>query len=657
MQWDCLLVRVVKHFLTGRKMKAKEQQKLEESVYELTENIPVGVYTIVLKPGNETARFSFVSKRFLELADVSQEEVLANINNAFKNVHPDDLEEWLRLNQLAFSRRAPFRGECRGLMNGEVRWFSAESLPRELADGTVVWEGVLTDITERKRVEEELQGANAALADALAEARQMAVRAEAASNAKNEFIASMSHEIRTPMNAILGFADVLTGELQDPRHREHAAIIVRSSQALLHLISELLDLSQIESGRMDLRPARCGLSMVLNDLKTEYSARAEEKGLYLNVVAEDLPEFVLLDALRLRQVLVNLVGNAIKFTDTGGVEIRATATGSGDAAEPTVDLCIQVRDTGIGVADKDKERIFGAFEQAQGHDLNRYSGAGLGLAIAQRVARLMNGQVTVTDSPAGAGAVFTVLLKGVPEVVAEEGSGFDLHLQGGQVKFAGRPKVLVVDDVATNRELLKLYLANLGCVCSVAGSGEEALNLFATFQPAVVLADLRMPAMSVQELAAELRRRHAEREADAGPAPVIIAVTAKDQPEGEQFDAILIKPVAQNDLARTLSRFIAHTVKLAPDSSGEDAAGMVIDPQSMRACLDYDLQMDIAYAEKTLRVKHVRYLGVRIEAAGIKGECPALIGLGRELINAADAFQVERIKALLQMLNGYLDAE
>jgi signal transduction histidine kinase len=281
------------------------------------------------------------------------------------------------------------------------------------------------EIARRKAAEEalrasteELAKANAELERMIAHANQMAVRAEAASRAKSEFLANMSHEIRTPMNAIIGFSELLAGSLADPSAKLQAEVIQKSGRALLHLINDVLDFSKIEAGKMSVSPTACRVPVLINDVGLLFRHRAAEKGLRFEwSVEEGFPDCVRLDEVRLRQILLNLVGNALKFTWEGSVEIRASSR----RGEGGYDLEIAVADSGIGVPDVFKKSIFEAFEQAPGQDHALYGGTGLGLAISQRLAELLGGEIVVADNPAGRGSVFALRLRGVPESAPEAG--------------------------------------------------------------------------------------------------------------------------------------------------------------------------------------------------------------------------------------------
>ena len=286
------------------------------------------------------------------------------------------------------------------------------------------------EVDERIRSENALRRSEDELRAAKLDAERLAREAEIASLAKSEFLANMSHEIRTPMNAVIGYSDLLSNTVTDPQQRNYLDAIRAGSRALLMLINDILDLSRIEAGKMRLDYTAVSVRRLLDDVRHIFDLRAREQGISLEVsVDSKMPAAMMLDETRLRQVLFNLVGNAIKFTHDGSVTVRATAVHL-DAQDSSdhqwYKLVVVVRDTGIGIPDDQHERIFDAFEQQEGQNSRRYGGTGLGLAISRKLARMMGGELEVESEP-GTGSVFTIVL---PKVEAT----------GEQAEDEGEPK-------------------------------------------------------------------------------------------------------------------------------------------------------------------------------------------------------------------------
>lgn len=286
------------------------------------------------------------------------------------------------------------------------------------------------EVDERIRSENALRRSEDELRAAKLEAERLAREAEAASLAKSEFLANMSHEIRTPMNAVIGYSDLLSNSVTDPQQRTYLDAIRAGSRSLLMLINDILDLSRIEAGKMRLDYSAVSVRRLLDDVRHIFDLRAREQGITLEVSVDSrMPGAMMLDETRLRQVLFNLVGNAIKFTHEGGVTVRATAKplkARRNEADPPTDsperqfykLVVTVSDTGIGIARDQAERIFDAFEQQEGQNTRRYGGTGLGLAISRKLARMMGGELDVESEP-GVGSVFTVTLPRVEATVEQ----------------------------------------------------------------------------------------------------------------------------------------------------------------------------------------------------------------------------------------------
>ena len=568
-------------------------------------------------------------------------------------LHPDDLPLCLEYLQMLTRSQDVMMGPTYRIRHadGSWHWHSANGAPVLDAQGRYAsMVGVSSDITERKNFEQQLLETNASLESAIERANDMAVRAEAANIAKSEFIANISHEIRTPMNAIIGFADLLSADIADERQRHQAAVIATAGKSLLRLINDVLDLSKIEAGKLEIKTENCSPRQLLEELQHVFAQRATEKSLTLRFsVAPDVPDGLWLDHARLRQILTNLIGNAIKFTDQGSVDIQMEGSLSFDG-EPRCNLCISVADTGVGISKEFMPRLFGTFEQASGQDHAKYGGTGLGLAISQRLAHLMNGDITVRDNPAGRGSVFTVCLPSVPIATGVASSASVKEEWARRIEFTEKPLVLVVDEGEAHRELLRLYLEPLGFSVIDASDGEQALEKAMLHRPGLVLTEIKMPKMDGVKLAASLRRVFADAASEV-PLPIIaVTASAMNRSANSQevdFDDYLIKPVSQADLIRSLSQFVPYSIKSekrAREQSSEEVA------TSLRMILSPELITEIATVRKSLRVSQARALGEKILAASRPRELTVLVSLGEQLCQAAETFHIDKLKAILSQL-------
>jgi hypothetical protein len=386
-----------------------------------------------------------------------------------------------------------------GHWRGEVwnRRKNGEVFPEEISiqalhgpDGqTTRFISIFSDITERKQNEEELQRYRAHLEDLVRQrTEELTVardQAESANRSKSIFLANMSHELRTPLNAVIGFSQLMDKDPELPvRQRRTLEIISNSGKHLLTLINDVLELSKIESGKMQLEAEETDIGNLLRQVLDMMRGKAEEAGLAIRLEARDLPPVVILDAVKLRQVMLNLLSNAIKFTPAGEVVMRAAA---GPATDGRVRLAFAVSDTGIGIAPEDQQRIFGSFEQA-GSPLHP-GGTGLGLTISRQYVAMMNGELAVSSRP-GAGASFHF------EIDVPLGQGMAQAVPHGRI-VGLRPadrgrRILVVDDNAEARLLMRTLLEPLGFAVAEAADGAAVFAALESFVPEMMFLDLRL---------------------------------------------------------------------------------------------------------------------------------------------------------------------
>ncbi len=397
------------------------------------------------------------------------------------------------------------------------------------------------DVTERKRYEQSLQQAN---------------------RAKSVFLANMSHEIRTPMNAILGFSQLMLRD-QDltSRQCQYLGTINRSGEHLLALINDILEMSKIEAGRTTLNPSTFDLPALLEDLEMMFRMRTDEKNLAFSVEEiGDVPQFIVSDINKLRQVFINVIGNAVKFTEQGGIVLsvradRETATG------PI--LRVEVRDTGPGISPDDQERLFRHFEQTKTGQQTG-TGTGLGLAISREFIRLMGGDITVS-SEVGKGSDFVIQLplkEGQANAVhAKDNPRRVMRLQSGQTTS----RVLIADDIEDNRQLLSQLLTSVGFEVQLATNGAEAVQKFGEWRPHVILMDFRMPVMDGHEAIRRIRAM------DGGADPAIIAVTASAMDDNRQelmeigADDFIGKPFRESELFQKIQTHAGVEYQYAED--------------------------------------------------------------------------------------------
>jgi CheY-like chemotaxis protein len=374
----------------------------------------------------------------------------------------------------------------------------------------------------------------------------------------------MSHEIRTPMNAILGFTKLLENEITDQRHKRFLEAVSTGGKTLLSIINDILDLSRIEAGKMELKYEPVNLYSILMEIKHIFSNKVKEKALDFQLqVDPTLPGSLLLDGLRIRQVLFNLVGNAVKFTDTGFIKLAVHKISKGE----TVDVIFSVQDSGIGIPLDQQQIIFESFTQLEGQPAIKYGGTGLGLAISRRLAEMMGGVISVQSrGEPGKGSTFFLTLKNVdmsgvstdvaniPEPVTED------------LRF-NNVLILVADDKESNRQLLVEYLSCPGIDVIEAENGKIAVEMAKIYRPNLVLMDLKMPVMDGKEATRILK---ADEELKNIPVIIITASAIKEQqPEIKKAggDAYLDKPVSKSQLISQLKRFLPYSSGESPEDA------------------------------------------------------------------------------------------
>ncbi len=556
----------------------------------------IGIWDVAM-PAAESPAGSVTFLNCWEPLGYSPAESAYDPADPYRFVHPDDREGLERATSAYLAGETKdYEAEYRlRHRDGSYRWTLARGVAERDESGKprrII--GAVIDITDLKRAEA-----------ALREAKEMA---EAANQAKDEFLANVSHEIRTPMNAILGMTELVLDTTLTGDQRQCLKTIKSAADNLLGIINDLLDFSKIEAGKLVLDPAEFSLRAALGDTLRSLAVRAHRKGLELVCrVGPDVPDRLIGDPVRLRQVLLNIVGNAIKFTHQGEVVARVEVEPE-TAIPGEVGLRFTVRDTGIGIPPDKQDRIFRAFEQEDMSTTRRYGGTGLGLTIAARLVALMGGMIAV-DSRPGRGSTFTVTAR----------FGCQPQPPG---PIAGRPphslrdlRVLIVDDNATNRHILVEWLRGWQMEPTAAGDGAAAMSALwqgvAQDRPhALVLLDARMPDMDGVALAAIIRQR-----AELSGSRIIL-LTSGDRPgdlerhPGLRIDAHLLKPVQQEELLETIYHVMDRTGGEAV-STRETVPGLVPAAAPLNILLAEDNEFNAQHLVRLLALQ-----GHRVQVAG-----------------------------------------
>jgi len=536
--------------LESRRRAALAQAQLrdesEARMRQMTDNLPLAVYQCY-SPRDGELVFEFINPAVTAITGVSPDEVMADpraLFGLFDQVAFTAL--WQRMlaeEKLGRGHHGRLQFTPRGGARGELRWIEIGATPLRNADGSALWHGYLSDVTAEQ---------NAAVA--LVAAKRAA---EDATRSKSMFLANMSHEIRTPMNAIIGLSHLALRTDLNRKQADYVGKIHQAGTSLLGIINDILDFSKIEAGKIDLEHTGFLLERVTDSVTTMIGQKVADKGLELVFELQpDVPAALVGDPLRLGQVLTNLIGNAVKFTERGEILIGIELLRQAGAR---VELLFSVRDSGIGMTPEQRSRLFQPFTQADGSTTRKYGGTGLGLTISKRLVELMGGDISV-DSEAGVGSTFRFNAwfgrgdQVAPRVLPDELN----HL-----------RVLIVDDNPAARRILAGHCAAWSLRADEVGSGEEALA--AVRQAAadgvpykLVLMDWSMPGMDGIEAARRIK-------ADAAaPAPAVVMVTAygREDVRGEAdriaLDGFLVKPVNASTLYDTLMQVYGHAAAPPP---------------------------------------------------------------------------------------------
>jgi len=451
---------------TGIWQDVTELKEADARLREVTQNVPVAVFQYFVDHDGKF-KITFMSDAIESMCGVRSDEIVQNTDLLRQRIHPQDQAIFMGALGIANAQSQPKLLDIRMVhaRTAEVVWVHGEAHPRQLAHGVWAWNGYFTDVTAAKLARDELHLAKE--------------EAESASRAKSDFLANMSHEIRTPMNGVIGMTDLLMDTLLDAEQSEYVKIVKSSADALLRVINDILDFSKIEAGKLQIEQIPFHLGRTVDDTLKTLAIRAHDKGLELVCdIAADVPQSLIGDPGRIRQVLVNLIGNSLKFTAKGEIVLRVTR----EAGQAQTDMLhLAISDTGIGIAADKLGSIFEAFSQEDSSITRKFGGTGLGLTICARLVEAMGGRIWV-ESELGKGSVFHFTLALEQDTQARAEQGDDVQLKG--------LRILVVDDNEVNRVVLAGNLQATGVLVHAVDSGRAALEWLAAPGPRGVACDL-----------------------------------------------------------------------------------------------------------------------------------------------------------------------
>lgn len=533
----------------------------------------------------------------------------------------------------------------------ETRTIQSFEHKSKRADGTSLYEEVriissgdeeflviMSDITKQKQTEFELK-------KAWEEAKE-------ANRTKSAFLANISHEIRTPINSILGFSDLLASELSDPNHLKHLDSIKSSSKTLLSLINDVLDLSKIEAGKMNIRHHDMSLLQVINEIENIFSIPVAEKHLDFSVFIDNkVPHIIIFDEMRLRQILINLVSNAVKFTDKGGVKIQIVASNRVQHEEKQyTDLLIEVSDTGIGIREQNLKQIFEAFKQQDEQDTRKYGGTGLGLTITQKLTELLGGDIRVESKP-GVGSKFSVFFYQV-EVSGKAPIAATLHKDFKIGHFIFKPATLLIaDDDKFNRDFLKGLFKGSSMRFLEAGDGDEAIELVKQYSPVLALLDIRMPKTDGLDVAKFIKTNELFKHI------FVVGISATPLTQSSDMRIIYLddfvpKPVNTQLFIRKMSHFLEVDAESPASAKNQQPAKQAVQIQgsvigSLKRVIHNEIEPAFQKLSNTSSFAEYEKFGKILIKSGNELKINQLTYIGNAMVEAVKTFDLDSLSKLV----------
>jgi len=613
----------------------------------------------------ETMQFLYANPALCKMFGYTEEELM---RLEVKDIHPKESVDHVLAefgaqmrSEKTLASDLPCLRKDGTLFHADIRYTSM------VLDGFKCNVGFFSDITDRRQAEMELLKHRDHLEELVnertEELNKAKKEAEEANKAKSEFLANMSHEIRTPMNAVLGYTELLGSMLVDQTQKDYINSIKSSGRSLITLINDILDLSKIEAGKLNLECDYIDTNSFFSEFERIFSLKVSEKGVkFILDITSGTPAGIYIDEARVRQIVFNLIGNAIKFTSEGKIVLKVFTENpqvvnySKEKSEELIDLIIEVKDTGIGISKELQEAIFEPF--AQGRDNKHYRGTGLGLTITRRLTALMDGTIHVQSKP-GKGSIFTVRIPEIAYLRDFSKTTVDIQIDPSEIVFE-KASILIADDVEHNRSYLRDALKNTRLKIVEAEDGIAAYKLAKEIVPDLIISDILMQKMDGFRLLDKIKT---DKKLKHIPVIAYSASVLKDQKEriyNSEFAGLLIKPVKVAELYLELMSFLPYksTREAEPDKllSEVDLIGEITNLPG----LIHSLETGFYTTWKTFAVRQpigeIHDFGKNLIQLGMDHNSSIITGYGKELISAADGFNIEAILKLLGKYKGIIES-
>lgn len=605
------------------------QQKLQHSLKDITDyKFALDESSLVSITDNKGV-INYANDIFCKKSKYSREELIGNTHRIINSdYHSSDffIDLWHTI-----SKGKVWRGEVRNkAKDGSFYWVDSTVVPFLDEQGKPYqYVSVRFDITDKKLSEEDLIKARDA--------------ANSANQAKSEFLANMSHEIRTPMNAVIGFSELLSKTVKDEKQRSQADSIRSSGKNLLKIINDILDLSKIEAGKIDIIPVPVNLYSLTREIKNLFALTVNEKKIDFFIEYESkIPKLLLLDEVRLRQILFNLIGNAIKFTDNGHVILTVDAHRN-TKLKDRYDLILHVEDTGIGIPIDQQKLIFEPFTQQAGQSA-KYGGTGLGLAITKKLIEKMGGTIHL-ESEVNKGSDITIV---IPNISISETEPVEILFETTIIKF-NKAKILIVDDNELNRNLIKDILEHSQLDIFEAENGEKAVQSATKNLPDLILMDLRMPVMDGYKATEILKQT---KSTESIP---VIAISASSKSiitadrKKEIFNDFIMKPLDASDLLNKVKKYLKY--KIIEKTVGQDTevANVVLTEKQKNRLPELIAQLENEFlpthntVTRSQMIDEIEKFGKDLKVLAEDSKIECLLNHATDICSLADNFEIDKL--------------